>query len=307
MNLVSASEIEQMACAHWPELLDAAGRSLIALASGSCEAPLRTALPLASGTLLTMPGRLTDSATALVKLISVVPENPARGRPATQGVAVLFDGQTGEPLSLLDGRALTAVRTPAVTVAAVRALAGSATNVAVIGSGMQAEWHARAFDAVFHPRRITVASRTPAHRDTLVAKLRTELQAEILASESIGAAVHRADVILCCTSASLPFLQADMLRAGPVTVAAVGAFTPAMAEVSPSVFRAAGKVYVDDREACLHEAGDVIQAVAGSALSDDDVVSVGGAGRDGRRVKIFKSVGSAIEDAAVAAYLCGSN
>jgi len=108
MKIVSASEIEEMASAHWPDLVDAAQRSLVALATGQCEAPLRTALPLISGTLLTMPGRLTGMRTALVKLISVVPKNPARGMPNTQGVAVLFDGETGEPLSLLDGRALTA-------------------------------------------------------------------------------------------------------------------------------------------------------------------------------------------------------
>jgi len=307
MKIVSASEIEEMASAHWPDLVDAAQRSLVALASGQCEAPLRTALPLISGTLLTMPGRLTGMRTAIVKLISVVPKNPARGMPNTQGVAVLFDGETGEPLSLLDGRALTAVRTPAVTAAAVRELAGGATHVAVVGSGMQAEWHARVFDAVFHPRRITVASRVPAHGHRLVDVLRTELQAEILAANSIREAVAHADVILCCTSASQAFLEADMLHGGPVKVAAVGAFTPDMAEVAPSVFRESRKAYVDDRDACFHEAGDIIQAIADSALSDGDVVPVGGAGTDNQRVTIFKSVGSAIEDAAVASYLCGSN
>jgi ornithine cyclodeaminase len=303
VKIVSASDIEERAEARWPELVDAAERALNALASGRCEAPLRTALPLLSGTLLTMPGRVKDSPTALVKLISVVPQNPAAGRPTTQGVAVLFDAETGEPHTLLDGRALTAVRTPAVTAAAVRKLAGAASRVAILGSGMQAEWHARVFDVLFHPTSIRVASRTASHRDRLVGTLRGRLEAEVVAASSVADAVDEADVIVCCTSAPRPLLKIEMLRRRPVTVAAIGAFTREMAEVGSSVFREAGTVFVDDLEASFHEAGDVLQALEDGALQRERVLPIGAAISEQAPLQIFKSVGSAVEDEAVAACL----
>jgi ornithine cyclodeaminase/alanine dehydrogenase-like protein (mu-crystallin family) len=296
----------------WPPLLDAADRALVALATGSGEAPLRTALPLTEGQLLTMPGRLEGAATAIVKLVTVVPGNAARGKATIQGVAVVFDARSGEPIAQLDGAQLSAIRTGAVSAAAARALADPATeSMALIGAGGQAPWQARALVSSLPIRRLTMWSPTRAHCERLAHELSEELAAEVLVADDVRAATRGAQLICCATTASGAFLHADMLTAKPTLVIAIGAFRPDMAEVDISVFRQAGRVFVDDAQAVLHEGGDVIAALSAGAISREDVLPVGTVIRGAvsapsDQVTVFKSVGSALEDAAVGELLAMS-
>ncbi len=320
MRMLSSDDI---ACSadDWAPLIDAAASGLVALAAGHCDAPMRSSIALEGGTLLTMPGRIGGAASALVKLVSVVPANAAAGRPAIQGVAVVFDARTGAPLALLDGAALTAVRTAAVSAAAVRRLAAPDAHVlALLGSGAQAAWHARAIAAVRPIEQVLVWSPRSSSRARLAAELaRLDGSAGPVRARAVddaAEATRAADIVCCATTAPVAFLHAAMLPAppSPVLVVAIGAFRPDMAEVAPSVFARAGRVYVDDRAAALHEGGDVLAALAAGALTPEEVVPIGsimdggrsGPGHDdapgvGVGTVVFKSVGSAAEDAAVAA------
>jgi ornithine cyclodeaminase/alanine dehydrogenase-like protein (mu-crystallin family) len=95
-----------------------------------------------------------------------------------------------------------------------------------------------------------------------------------------------------------------MLAPHPVLVVAIGAFRPDMAEVGASVFAVAGKAYVDDVDAVLQEGGDVLAAINARVLEPAQVLAVGEVSQPPtERVRVFKSVGSAVEDAAVAAAL----
>ncbi len=322
MRMLSGADIAR--CADdWAPLVDAAEGGLAALALGAYDAPIRSSIALEGGTLLTMPGRIGGAATALVKLISVVPANAAAGRPAIQGVAVVFDARTGEPAALLDGAALTVVRTAAVSAAAVRRLTAPGARVlALLGSGAQAAWQARAIAAVRPVEQILVWSPRSSSRERLAAELaRLDGAAgtmRVRAVDDPAKATREAGIVCCATTASTAFLHAAMLPAppSPVLVVAIGAFRPDMAEAAPSVFARAGRVYVDDRAAVLHEGGDVLAALATGALTAEGVVPVGSimnGGRSGREhddvpgvedgTVVFKSVGSAAEDAAVAAAL----
>ncbi len=315
MRTLSADDIVRLA-AHWPPLVDAADAALTALATGACAAPVRSSLPLIDGALLTMPGRLHGAPTAIVKLVSVTPRNGARGLPTIQGIAVVFDAETGAPVATLDGAALTAVRTGAVSAAAARRLADpSARTLALLGSGRQAAWQARAISAVLPIERVAVWSPTPAARERLAARLDRELPAAVSPVDSVSEATRDAAVVCCATTARAAFLRADMLASRRVFVAAIGAFQPDMAELDVSVFRRARRVYVDDDAAVRHEGGDVIQALRAGALASEGILPVGavsgGAGpaRDQDRdqeITVFKSVGSAVEDTAVAAALLGA-
>jgi ornithine cyclodeaminase/alanine dehydrogenase-like protein (mu-crystallin family) len=289
----------------WPPLLDAADRALAALATGEGDAPLRTALPLMEGQLLTMPGYLEGARTAIVKLVTVVPGNAARGKATIHGIAVLFDARTGEPLAQLDGAELSAIRTGAVSAAAARALADPATDsMALIGAGGQAPWQARALVATLPIKRLTLWSPTREHCQRAERELREELEIEVRVADDVRTATNGAQLICCATTASTPFLHADMLTQERVLVIAIGAFRPDMGEVGVSVFQEAGGVFVDDARAVMHEAGDVIAAVHGGAISRDAVLPVGDVIRSAlpaplHSVTVFKSVGSALEDAAV--------
>jgi len=322
MRMLSGDDIARRAD-DWTPLVDAAEEGLVALASGGYDAPVRSSITLEGGTLLTMPGRLADAPTALVKLVSVVPANAVVGRPAIQGVAVVFDARSGAPMALLDGAALTAVRTAAVSAAAVRRLATPDARVlALLGSGAQASWQARAIAAVRPVEQILVWSPRSSSRERLAAELaRLDGAGGLVRVQAVDdptEATREAAIVCCATTAPRAFLHAAMLPAppSPVLVVAIGAFRPDMAEVVPSVFARAGRVYVDDRAAVLHEGGDVLAALAAGALTPEQVVPVGSImdgghsgherddmpGAEGGTV-VFKSVGSAAEDVAVAAAL----
>ncbi len=290
--------------AVWPVLVDAAGLSLAALASGSGDTPLRVSLPLSSGQLLTMPGRLPGSRLAVVKLVTVVPSNSSRNLPTIQGIVLAFDAETGEVIGQLDGPTLTAVRTAAISAAAVRALVRTDVQVlALIGAGVQAPWQVRAIASVVPAREIRIWAPSTRNRERLASLLDNELDVVVRATATLENAVEGAGIICCSTTASQPFLDTALLSACPVLIVAIGSYRPDMGEVAPSVFREAGRVYVDDKTAVLHEGGDVIGAVACGAITESDVIPVGTVIADGdvpeAPVTVFKSVGHALEDAAV--------
>lgn len=312
MKVLSADDLARRAC-DWPSLIDAADRGLHALASGSCEAPVRTALALSGGDLLTMPGRLDGADRVIVKLVTVVPDNARRGRPTIQGVAVIFDARTGEPVAVFDGAMLTLIRTAAVSAAAARRLADANAHVlALLGSGAQAPWHARALASVLALEEIRIWSPTEEHRERLARQLTDELGIDARAVRAADEATRGAEVVCCATTAHEAFLERDMLTEPSVCVIAIGAFRPDMAEIGLSIFREAARVFVDDVEAVRHEGGDVIAAIERGAIRSDHVVPVGAAkprvdSCAGGGLAVFKSVGSAVEDAAVAeALLTGS-
>lgn len=301
MRLVGAEEIEAAAGAHWPALIAAADEALAALAVGGAEAPLRTALELDGGTLLTMPGRLTGGA-AVVKLVSVMPGNVAH--PTIQGIAALFDARDGSVAAILDGAALTAVRTAAISAAAARRVIDRADSLALLGSGAQAPWQARALAAIFPLREIKVWSPALASRERVARALAAEMAAAVRVAPSAADAVSGADLVVCATTAEEPFLHACLLDRVPCTVVAIGAYRPTMHEFAPDVAARAGVVYADDVAAVRHEAGDVQAAIAARAIGPGGVRAVGGVERvPETAVRLVKTVGSAAEDAAVAARL----
>lgn len=303
MRILHAGDIATRATT-WKPLVDAAASSLVALARGAGEVPLRTSLALPQGQLLTMPGRLAGSRYAVVKLVTVVPGNAARNIPTIQGIVLAFDAETGEVVAQLDGPTLTAVRTGAISAAAVRALAPPGTSVlALAGAGAQAPWQVRAIASVAPLQEVRIWAPSSRNRERLARQLAGELGIAVQAVDTLERATHEAGVICCSTTASRPFVEAAALAGTPVLVVAIGAYRPDMGEVAPSVFAQAGCVYVDDPAAVLHEGGDVMAALATGVISKDDVIPVGVAiatqVRPEERVIVFKSVGNALEDAAI--------
>ena len=91
------------------------------------------------------PAQFAEQAAYGLKAICITPANPAAGLDTHQGIVLLSDGQTGEPLAVLNASAVTEVRTAAVSVLATDLLARpGAGDLAVIGTGVQARAHIRA-------------------------------------------------------------------------------------------------------------------------------------------------------------------
>jgi ornithine cyclodeaminase len=289
-------------------LVDAVEAAYRDVAAGRDRSPLRFHVPLPRGDLLLMPGVREGGSGSSVKLVTILPDNAARGVPTVQAVVVWFDGETGTPMAVLDGTTVTAMRTGAASGVATRLLARpDAAVLAMLGSGGQAAWQVRAVLATRPIREVRVFSRDAAARARFVAVMARELGdgVRVAASGSARDAVGEADVVCCATTSSQPVFDAEWLRPG-AHVNAVGAFRLGMVELPPELFARAALVAVDSREAALAEAGDLVAAIEGGHLAEDAFVEIGSIGRewvatrDPEAITVFKSVGLAIQDVAAA-------
>lgn len=262
--------------------------------------PLRTHVELARGELLTMPAERGDYGG--VKLVTLSRDSGSRRRIG--GVFLLWESSSLRPLALVDGAALTALRTPALSVVATRRLArADAHRLVVFGAGPQAFGHAMAMAAIRPITDVGVVGRDPVGAARLVASLRRRgLPAHT------GGDVATADVVCTCTSASTPLFDGARL-ADHAHVNAIGAHTPTTREIDGTTLRRA-VVVVEDRRAALAEAGDVTLAIAEGALRADDLrydlAELVGAHPPepdptlAEHLTVFKSVGIAAADLAVA-------
>ena len=302
MRFIDGAEILSLgALGSLPEVIDAVERAVREVAAGRDRSPLRSRVGFAGGDLLLMPGVVAGAAGVSVKLVTVVPGNAARSLPTVQAVVAWIDAETGEPLALLDGAAVTALRTGAASGAATRLLARTDAGVmAMIGAGAQAEWQVRAVCAVrpIHEVRIWAPS---ARREALATALAGQVAADVRAVGSAEAAVRGADVVSCATTSDVPVFDTAWLAAG-AHVNGVGSFRPGMVELPPELFGLAARVAVDSCEAALSEAGDLLAAIDRGLIAVDAIVEIGsvppGGARDPEAITVFKSVGLAAQDAA---------
>jgi ornithine cyclodeaminase/alanine dehydrogenase-like protein (mu-crystallin family) len=264
-------------------------------------APQRTHLDVDGGTLLLMPAA-GDQGVG-VKLVTVAPSNPGRGLPFVQAVYVLFASGSLEPLAIIEGSALTALRTSAVSGLATKWLArADAHRLVVFGAGTQADAHLDAMAAVRPIDSVLVISRTQERAEALVERARRiNLDAEVATPD----AVADADIVCTCTTSATPVFDGSLVPAG-AHVNAVGAFEPHARELDDAVIERA-RIVVETREVALAEAGDLLVPIAAGVIHESDIVADLAevvAGADVRRgpedVTVFKSVGVAFEDLVVA-------
>lgn len=284
-------------------LIDALAVAMADLSAGRVSIPPRTfAAADDRGFLAAMPAYLGSSRQLAAKLVSGFPENEASGLAAHHGLVAVFDPDTGVPLAIMDGASITAIRTAAGSALATRLCARADARVlAIIGTGVQARFHARAVRRVREIDQIIVAGRDPAKS----AALATEIGGT--SASSIEAAVAAADVVCVCTHATEPVVRRAWLRPG-THVNAVG--FAAGPELDPEVF-ADAIVVVESRSAAIgaypNGAVDVTTAIERGLLARPDVREIGelveGAA-PGRttpeQVTVYRSVGVAAQDAAAA-------
>jgi 1-piperideine-2-carboxylate/1-pyrroline-2-carboxylate reductase [NAD(P)H] len=193
---------------------------------------------------------------------------------------VVFDAASGMRLLVLDGPTVTARRTAAVSLVAARRLAPNpAGPLLVVGAGAQGHAHVEAFATALGTREVRIVSRTPASADALAARARQlGMRADVITDAN--AALADCPLVVTCTPASRVVLDG---RCRPdAFIAAVGAFTPRMVELSPSLCRslaAEGTIVLDTPDA-VHEAGDLLQAGLDVARSRPCATSCSDASHD---------------------------
>jgi len=295
------SEADVRAALALPELIGAMEHALAAFSARQVDQPVRTAIEVRDRTFFaSMPAY--DGARGILgaKLVTVFPENAARGLHTHLAAISLFDAQTGELAAVMDGRYITELRTAAASAVSVKHFArADASTLAILGSGVQARSHLEALPLVREFRDIRAWSPTAAH-------LREFAQGPVKAARSAEEAVRGADVVLIATSAVTPAVASEWVSEGAHAIA-IGACRPSQREIDPALVERAA-LFTDSRAAILKESGDVIQSMLEGRFGEDHVRAELGevinGSKPGRRsteeVTLFKSLGLAIEDLAAA-------
>jgi len=301
----------------YPEAVAAMREALAAHARGQAYQPLRTVTrpPGAAGLMALMPSHLPPPAGQPaepgygVKAICITPGNPARGLDAHQGVVLVSSAQTGEPLALVNASALTEIRTAAVSALATSLLARpDATEVAVIGTGVQARAHIQALAACRQLTGIRVAGREPDRARRFAADVGALVPVPVAAHDTVAGALAGAGIVVTATTSAVPVLERGWLAPG-THVNAVGACVPQAREIDTATMAAAA-LFVDSRESAAHEAGDVLLAMADGAIGPagiraelGEVITGTAPGRrDDQEITVFESLGLAVEDLAAATH-----
>src|SRR6185295_17721010 len=311
MLVMNSEEVEKLL--PMSECIEVMAEALGALARGESIQPLRTALvpPKVRGVLGLMPSyRGGDAARYGLKAVCVFPDNPAKGLDSHQGGVLLFSGETGELLAVMNASAITAIRTAAVSAVATRLLAREdAGELAIIGAGVQARSHIEALACVRLIKRARVVARNFDHAQHLAGEMQPQFSFPIEAVRKNEDAVRGADLIVTATSSLEPVINKDWISAG-AHINAIGTHSPSSREVDSGTM-AASLIFVDRRESALNESGDYILAANEGVVTPESILGEIGelliGTKTGRtsssEITLFKSLGLAIEDVACADYL----
>ena len=229
----------------------------------------RTGFPIESGELLAMPAQ--TSRHVGVKLVTIAPGNPARGLPRIGGMYVIFDAETLRPSHLLDGVAITNLRTPAVSVAAVRPWLDRIDRpltAVVFGAGPQGFGHLETVAAVHPIASAAVVVRQPDR--VRVPESMTGTTVLATGDPAVSTALDKADLVVCATTARTPVFDSRLLGDRAIVIA-VGSHEPDAREVDSS-FCGRATVVVEDPQNAMRECGDVVIAIADGALLPNDLL-----------------------------------
>ncbi len=286
----------------WKPAIEALRAALLRGVDPEAE-PARAGYSFGAGELLVMPSTGVRSGVnrsfAAVKLATIAPDNPMRGLARISGVCVLLDAVTLTPVAILDGTAMTNLRTPAVSALGVDLVAPTeAHRLLVFGSGPQAYGHVHALRVVRAVESVGVVGRSPERTAAFVAQLRDDgVDAHAATATDVGTA----DLVACCTRARRPLFEGRLLS-DTAMVVACGSHEPAAREVDTETVRRCG-VAVDSVRAACREAGDVVLAMAEGAITLAELVSLARLvqGESAPKPRLVKTVGMGWQDLVVAA------
>ena len=301
LTLLSADDIR--AVLPMADAIQAMKDAFAAFSSGKATVPLRPVIPVppAEGVMLVKPAYVEGRGLG-AKLVSVFPRNAQAGKPTINGLVVLLDPQTGEPIALCDGGFVTSWRTGAASGAATDVLARPESSVgAVLGCGVQGRTQALGIDSVRSLEEIRVHDRSHDTAVRFVEEMQPHVGARLVPVASARGAVEGADIVCTATTSATPVVEGRLLGAG-AHVNGVGSFTAEMQEIDTAAV-ARSRVFVDSLESARAEAGDLVVAARQGETCPEDWTEIGrvfdGAapGRRSREeVTLFKSVGVAVQD-----------
>jgi alanine dehydrogenase len=291
------------------ETIDTVEEAFKEYAKGNVVLPTRSTIMVSkyNGSISFMPSYLTELNAQATKIISIYPDNRAKGLPTTVAWIVVNDPETGMVKAFMDATYLTAMRTGAITGVAAKYLAPKdAKTVAIFGAGVQGRTQTWAACTVRDIEKVYVSDLYPEARKKFAEDMTKKLGIDVISANSGEEACKDADIVLTATTSPKPVLKREWLKE-KVHVSAIGAFYPDWRELDTATV-AESKLVIDDREGIELEAGDILIPIKEGAFTWDHVYAelkelVSGK-KEGRTSKdtitVFKSVGIAIQDSSVA-------
>ena len=293
-----------------PDAVEAMKSAFASLSAGEVVAPHRGAVPVeeVDGITLIM-GAYAPGEGLAAKTVSIFNRNRDLGKNVVSGLVLVLDPQSGEPIGLLDGGALTSWRTGAATGAATDLLARPDARIgALIGAGIQARTQLLAMDAVRSLEQVRIHALDEEETERFIERLQPEVGARLERVPSAEAAIEGAQVVCAATNSPVPVFDGRCLAPG-THVNAIGTFTLDRREVDLATVERA-TVFVDRVEAALSEAGELASAIEAGVTRPDEWTEIGdvAAGRAVGRTRpdeitFFKSVGHAVQDVVAASRL----
>ena len=291
------------------DAIEAVKEAFIVHSEGSVKVPLRINIrsDKYNGNMLFMPAYCEKKDAASLKIVSVYPDNKEKNLPSTPAQVLLIDPTTGIVLSIMDGTYITALRTGAASGAAFLLLAKAKCKTgALIGTGTQAAMQLEAMIVSKNPKLVKVYSRNKDRLNNFVKNMSTKFKSkavELVACESADAAVKDADILITATNSDKPLFSVESCKPG-LTISAVGSFTRQMQELDTTVLKKASKIYYDDKEAMLEEAGEIIKALENRDIDEKKFSRSLGEALAGKiklrendeEIIVFKSVGLGTQD-----------
>lgn len=295
--------------------IEALQDAMIAVSDQRISMPPRIVAPLAdgSGFMADMPGSALEPPVFGTKVVSLLPVNPSKGRPAIQGFVALFDHETGTPIALVEGAEVTSIRTAGASGLATKLLAREdARTHGILGTGVLARTHTLAILATRPDLEETqIWGRDLQKAEALAAGLVRETGHKVRATASVEEAAA-CDIVSTVTGATSPILAGAWVQPG-AHVNLVGAHKADEREADSALITR-GAIYVDSLESAMREAGEILIPMDEGVFKKDDIIGEVGAlaagsikGRQGREdITVYKSLGVVAQDlfAAWAAFEC---
>lgn len=300
--MIYLTETDILKAATIDEMLDAIEASLRIYEKKDFHMPQRLHVDHEDDVLLLMPCFTKDYFGT--KVVTLFPDNPAKNVPVLNGIMVLNDAQTGVPLALLNGPALTAVRTAAVGAVSIRHLAPEDTRaLGIIGAGVQGFYQARAACSARHITDVFIYDIYPEKASALKDKLLESIgDVNVHSAACVEDLLENAQVVITATTSLEPVLpdEEDLLKGKHFV--GIGSYKPDVREFPQALFGLLKTVYIDTEHA-LEESGDIIVPLRNGWLRRDQIMTLGrflidndSESQERQETTLFKSVGMALFD-----------
>jgi len=270
----------------------------------STNIPDRMQINSGGNTLLVMPGFI-ESAFG-TKLVSLFPENTKLNKPVLNGVMILNDVNTGEPIALINGSKLTSMRTGAVGATAAKYLSPNPVEtLGIIGAGVQAYHQALIINSIRSFQKVIICDKDLHKTEALKKKLEDKIKnISISATSNANQLVIDSDMIITATSSNTPVFEIDKNTIAKKTFIGIGSYKPDMQEIPSTLFKVLDKVYVDTLFA-KEESGDIKIPLETGLLKESNVIPFAAllsndVPINNSSVNFFKSVGMSLFDLTVA-------